>query len=134
MLVILHQRLRLKLPARQPYDVPITPSREIWASSLHACAVEEPLVTQRRPDLLPDYAQKLVTVAGETLLRPSRACPHEPRCRYRTNFKLERGEKSFLAGSCRRNVGDRHDGVVGRSFSGERLCRMEYGRRGLAGV
>ncbi len=77
----------------------------------------------------------MVTVAGETLLRPSRACCYEPRCRYRAKIKLEFGKESgFWAVSCRLDVGDRHDGVVGSPLSGERLCRMEDGRRGLAGV
>jgi hypothetical protein len=80
------------------------------------------------PDLLSDDAQKPESVTGETLLRPSRACCGEAFCRYRAKIKLELGWSQIVAGSCRLDVGDRHDGVAESTLSGERLCRMGDGR------
>jgi hypothetical protein len=45
------------------------------------------------PDLVSDDAQKLESVAGETLLRPSHADHGEPLCRYRAKIKLEQGKE-----------------------------------------
>jgi hypothetical protein len=50
------------------------------------------------------------------------------------NLSFSGARSLCLAGNCRLDVGDRHNGVGGSPFSGERLCRMEDGRRGLAGV
>jgi hypothetical protein len=86
----------------------------------------DPWSSDGGPDLLSDDAQKLESVTGETLLRPSRACCGEPLCRYSTELKssLTRARSQIVVASCRRDVEGRHDGVVESCLSGERSCMI----------